>query len=352
MEKTLNYHRLNDMDEITVIIPTHNRERLLRLAIESVSKQTLLPSEVIVVDDGSTDQTRELIESLSKRSPFKLTYLYKENAGPSAARNAGLALCKTPWVAFLDSDDEWHSEKLQLQMEAARAANDPKLGLVFCRFELIDEQGQSLPGTCDFDPTIRGDVFSRLLHGNKVAGSGSAVLIRKECFDRVGGFDERLQAAEDWDMWLRIAREYHLTYADRTLTRIRRHPDHQHIQKDQARMLRNDIDFYAKWALAVPADQIPFAWAKKLAEFAALSLPQRAVIQYIYKALGPEAERKIFQKTYGSFRLHMFFKLSKTVLTAVTDSIYKSLLYFYGALKSVGIYIIFLFVALLVWRKR
>src|SRR5438034_9298591 len=125
------------MNTVSVIIPTYNYARYLAAAIESALAQTYAPLEIIVVDDGSTDDTLRILGAYGNR----LRVLRQANQGAGAARNAGIAAARGEYVAFLDSDDLWHPRKLELQL--ARFASDPDLGLVHCGVEVLDEQGRT-----------------------------------------------------------------------------------------------------------------------------------------------------------------------------------------------------------------
>jgi glycosyltransferase involved in cell wall biosynthesis len=187
------------MPEVSVIIPTYNRSQKVVRAIESVLGQSFRDFEVIVVDDGSTDDT---YQSLT-RFGSSITYIRSAvNRGVSAARNAGVKGSSAPWIAFLDSDDYWLREKLQIQVESVR--RNPEW--VACQTEEIwIRRGRRVnPKTRHKKPS--GDIFKQSLRLCLV--SPSSVIVSRGLFDEVGLFDERLQAAEDYDLWLRISCRY------------------------------------------------------------------------------------------------------------------------------------------------
>lgn len=209
---------------ISVVIPTYNYRKYVVEAIESVLAQSYQPLEVIVADDGSTDGTGEELARYGDR----IRYFYQENRGLPAARNLGIRAAGGEYVAFLDSDDLWQPTKLERQM--AVMERDPRVGVVFCEFECWDlVSGETRRGSCRAD--VRGDIRRKLLHKNCVTGSASAVLVRRGCFDKVGLFDEALRSAEDWDLWIRISREYHFDYVLEPLVILRVHGGNMHKKK-------------------------------------------------------------------------------------------------------------------------
>lgn len=209
-----------EMVAVSVVIPTFNRGHLVREAVDSALAQTYRDAEVLVVDDGSTDNTPEVLEPYRGR----IHYIRQENKGVSAARNTGIRQARGSYIAILDSDDQWVPEKLEAQM--ALFAADPSLGLVSCGSSFVDVYGKeietpkSATETHDTDSRL---VLRRLLLGNFVSGGSNAV-IRKDCFDAVGVFDESLSGVEDWDMWLRIAKRYPIGFVNRPLTITRVSP--------------------------------------------------------------------------------------------------------------------------------
>jgi glycosyltransferase involved in cell wall biosynthesis len=187
------------MGDISVIIPTYNRSKRLRKALESVARQRLLPTEVIIVDDGSTDETAHLIDGFSKILAPNLLYYFQPNRGPAAARNRGVEMASGNYLAFLDSDDEWHRDKLAIQYEALHA--NPHY-LISHTQERWLKNGIHLNQKKYHHPR-HGDIFGQAL---KLCCVGmSTVMTRKKLFDRYGLFDESLRCCEDYDLWLRVA---------------------------------------------------------------------------------------------------------------------------------------------------
>lgn len=212
-----------------MIIPTYNRAKWLPETIGSVLAQTRPPLEVIVVDDGSTDETREVCD----RFPSRVRYIRQDNAGVGAARNRGAAAARGEWLAFLDSDDLWTSEKLEVQMAALDATG---ADWSITDFVMMDLQGRPLEGIQGFERPFpmfesmrlppedffdrhfdrsevftpggrhgirHGNAFTPLFYGNFASPSGAVV--RRDAFRAAGGFDETLLVAEDTEFFHRLA---------------------------------------------------------------------------------------------------------------------------------------------------
>ena len=192
---------LQVMPTVTVLIPTFNRQHMIANALQGVWAQTYTDYEVIVVDDGSTDNTEQFLKPWMS----KIRYLKKENGGPSSARNVGLRQIRTDFVAFLDSDDQWEPTHLQVVLE--KFADDPRLGLVTtARLEMPSGNPRPrLPAS-----SVQGDLYPLLFLRNFITTSGT--LVKRECFDTVGLFKEDLMQVGDYDMWLRIARTYPIAF--------------------------------------------------------------------------------------------------------------------------------------------
>jgi glycosyltransferase involved in cell wall biosynthesis len=205
--------------EVSVIIPTYNRRAIVREAIDSVLAQTV-DLELIVVDDGSSDGTGEDLARLGAERAETVRIERMANCGPAAARNRGVAMARAPLVAFLDSDDLWAPEKLARQLQFMR--ENPG-----CPISQTDETW--IRNGRRVNPGMRhrkraGDFFVESLRTCLV--SPSAVLMTKKLFDSIGGFDEDMRAAEDYDLWLRIQVEHEIGLLEEPLvTRRGGHPD-------------------------------------------------------------------------------------------------------------------------------
>jgi glycosyltransferase involved in cell wall biosynthesis len=174
---------------ISVVIPAYNHAHWLPESIESALNQTLPPHEILVIDDGSKDNTREVV------ARYPVRYVYQENAGLSAARNKGIEVATGDWIALLDSDDIWLPRKLELQAAAIRDE-----GFCYCATTRFYPDGHTEDGEI-----FAGDrAMSVLRHHNFI--DPSSALIRRDTLIRVGGFNRNMPAGEDWEMWLRLAR--------------------------------------------------------------------------------------------------------------------------------------------------
>jgi glycosyltransferase involved in cell wall biosynthesis len=196
------------MPLISVIIPTFNRKMLLGRAVDSVLRQTMHDYELIVIDDGSTDGTRELPILADQRISF---HRLPCNSGVSKARNFGVEKSVGEWVSFLDSDDEWFPQKLEKQIRWIM--HNPLYKIVQTKEIWIrDARKVNPPLTHE---KSGGDIFLASLERCMV--TPSSVMLRRELFDEAGGFDETFQACEDYDLWLRIASHYPVGLVDEYL---------------------------------------------------------------------------------------------------------------------------------------
>ncbi|RLC39556.1 MAG: glycosyl transferase [Candidatus Nealsonbacteria bacterium] len=197
---------------VSVIIPTYNRAHLIGRAIQSVLDQTYQDFEIIVVDDASTDNTKEVVKSFGDK---RIKYLrLRENSGSSAApKNTAIKITKGKYIALLDSDDEWLPEKLEKQIQLFKNSKKKNLGFVGCNVLVVDEQTNK---RYEYKTPKYKNVFQRLLE-NDFIWSSSSVMVKKSVIDNVGLFDESLKNANDWEMWIRIAQKYDFDFVDEPL---------------------------------------------------------------------------------------------------------------------------------------
>jgi glycosyltransferase involved in cell wall biosynthesis len=233
---------------VDVVIPAFNAARYIDQTLESIALQGSLFHSIIVVNDGSTDQTAQIVEAFTRQhSHLSIKLINQTNAGLANARNTGINAATAPYIALLDADDIWLNGKLEQQLEVFTTSPDPRLGVVYTGYELIDENSLLISNDKGIiKPQARGDVRSKLLTGNFISGSGSSVLIKSAVFKEVGLFDEGLRASEDWDMWLRIAQKFHFDFIDVPLVQIRVHQSN--MQKDFSRMLASELAMLNKFA--------------------------------------------------------------------------------------------------------
>ena len=213
---------------VSVIIPTYNRKHALKRAIKSVYMQSLPPFEIIVVDDGSNDGTKEWVR---QKYP-NVKYIYQENSGVSSARNKGIKIARGDWIALLDSDDEWLPNKLNKQIDKIKSNLDVKIlhsNEIWIRNGLRVNQMKK-------HKKFGGYIFEKCLDICRI--SPSSVMLKKEIFDYIGTFDESLKVCEDYDLWLRITSKYSVCFLDIPL--IIKYGGHS----DQLSKAHNGIEFY------------------------------------------------------------------------------------------------------------
>lgn len=201
--------------EVSVVIPTHNRSALLKAAVDSVLQQGFRDHEIVVVDDGSTDDTVNVLKGYDGR----VRWLRQPNRGASAARNAGVRASKGQLVAFLDDDDRFLPDKLAVQVHAM--SENPEAGMSYTGAYLEDPAGHRLARV--YEAWLTGDIYRRLVWRGPYASPIAAptVMVRRAVLDAVGGFDEAMPVAEDNDLWRRIARRYPVLAIQQPLSVVR-----------------------------------------------------------------------------------------------------------------------------------
>ena len=198
------------MPRVSVIIPAYNAGDRVCEAIESAAAQTYSDFEIIVVDDGSTDDTERKV----KRFGGRVRYLRQENQGVSAARNFGIRASGGEYVAFLDADDLWNRDKLERQVPALES--DARVGLV-CSDWTLEVKGTVIPSVLSTRPAVRSGYLFREVVRNAFVLT-STVIVRRRYLEDVGGFDERFPTAEDQDLWLRISYHHLVAFVPIALT--------------------------------------------------------------------------------------------------------------------------------------
>jgi len=233
------WRRTNEMPKsVSVVIPSYNYGRFVVDAIRSVLDQTRPPSEIIVVDDGSTDDTAAVV----RRFGDKVRYIRQDNAGVSTARNRGVSESTCELIAFLDADDTW--EPTNLEKQVARFESDEQIGLVHCAMrEFADETGETI--RLNMEGAEDGVADNLLLwEGPMIVGPGGAVTVTRKAFDHVGGFDTRMKVGEDWDFCYRIARSFKIGFVAEPLVNYRHHSGAAH--RNVENMERGMLLFYEK----------------------------------------------------------------------------------------------------------
>jgi len=202
--------------DVSVIVPTHNRAHLVAEAVDSVLAQTFGNLEVIVIDDGSTDNTLEVLQTFSDS---RIRVIRQNNLGISGARNTGIRAARGKYIAFLDSDDIWLPELLATEVPVLEER--PEIDIVYAKAQAMDAAGNPKPQTLGTTERFPGEYLRSMLYG--FFGCLPTTILRRECFDSVGLFDESLKGRVDWDMFLRMSQYHRFRFINRVLARYRFH---------------------------------------------------------------------------------------------------------------------------------
>ena len=224
------------MDRVSVVIPTYNRQEFLADAINSVLSQTIKPFEIIVIDDGSTDASEDVL----KKYGDQIKLIRQENSGVSVARNVGIKAAHGSLIAFLDSDDMWLPGKLERELEFFE--RDLNLALVHSDVFLVSDNVRTRPraGRERFSGSCYAEFFSE----SPAFPILSTVIVRASALRRVGYFDERLRTSEDIDLWLRVSRAHLFAFITEPLVLRRIHG--QNLTSDMAKFFATDLIVYEK----------------------------------------------------------------------------------------------------------
>jgi glycosyltransferase involved in cell wall biosynthesis len=206
---------------VTVVVPAYNAAATIRRTLKSIQKQTHRNLEILVVDDGSTDATRAIVEKLSQADP-RIRLVPLSNSGVAAARNMGIVQAKGRFIAPIDADDLWRSDKVALQLRAFRDGGE-QIGLVYTWYKIIDEDDRVI--VAKPTPPVEGDLLQAIAIRN-IVGNGSSVMFRREVALAVGGYDSTLrrrdaQGCEDWKLYFQIAERYEFALIPAFLTGYR-----------------------------------------------------------------------------------------------------------------------------------
>lgn len=207
---------------VSVIIPAYNCERFISETIESVINQTFRDFELLIIDDGSTDGQKKIIDQFVARD-VRVKYIYQKNQGVSAARNNGFKQSQGKFIAFLDSDDVWLPENLQLKLNKFGSGN---VGLVHSDASIINESSEKMESTLS---GMEGDLLDSLLlwDGTQIPGP-SSILIKREVINAIGLFDENLSTAADKDFFFRVAAQFKIGRVRQVTWQYRMHLDNMH----------------------------------------------------------------------------------------------------------------------------
>jgi glycosyltransferase involved in cell wall biosynthesis len=300
---------------VSIIIPTYNgySRGFLQDSIESVLGQTYKNFELIIVDDGSTDDTDKLCKMYA--ADMRVKYFLQDNSGVATARNNGIKFSAGDYICFLDDDDVWLENKLEKQVEFYEKANK-RVGLCYTGLEIIDKTGRRT-GAVQANHAD-GDVFTQMLCENLV-NCTSSVMIPRYVFSRVGLFKKHLSYAEDYDLWLRIAKKYFLYSIDEVLVLYREHGKNTSANLDE-------IDFYALRAVFkhTKDDSIYNKFYKKRAAYRFWLGDYKVFRRYVkfasaYGRVGLKLRARVFLSYFPRLIifLRVFLKKLRIVLQAV-----------------------------------
>lgn len=202
---------------VSTIIPTYNRAELTERAVHSVLSQTYTDLEAIIVDDGSSDDTRDRVKAL-QQVDHRIKYFYHDiNRGAQAARNTGVDAARGQYLAFLDSDNEWLPRKLEKQMALFSDKSD-SLGVVYCGYLKVSTGGDVLT---EYMPRYRGLIYKQTL-GDWLTDT-STIVVRKDILEKIHGFNDKVRAYHEWDLCIRLARECEFDFVPECLTIYHEH---------------------------------------------------------------------------------------------------------------------------------
>ncbi len=308
------------MPKVSVVIPTYNRGRLIVPTLQSVIAQSYRDFEIIVVDDGSTDDTSEVIASFGD----EVRYIYQENQERSTARNRGIMESQGEYIAFLDSDDLWKPDKLLKQVQAAQQYSDgPRV--IYCNADLVDVDGGSIcpegiVGEALAESKPSGNVYHALLGGCFV--SSCEPMVPRLCFAACGLFDTSLNYSEDWDMWLRLARRYEFVYVPDILASVRVHSGNSIENEELVR--QGDVHFFQKQIVENRDDPKALSILKR----ASVMVPSERILR---KAYDLQAAHK-WAASLGYFRRALLCRPALAVNPFFVKSVLRSL----GGMRGVS----------------
>ncbi len=264
---------------VSVVIPNYNHAKYISDAIASVLNQTFRDFEIIVVDDGSTDDSREVVA----RFGDGVRYIWQANSGLSAARNTGIAQARGEFIGVLDADDLYEPDFMSVLVPILQA--DPEAEAVYCGYRFVDGSNQPLPQV-EARFISPDHLFQALADGNFLVPE--SILVRKQCYDKVGLFDVNFRACEDVDMWLRITKQYKVLGVTNILTRHRILPNS--MSADPTRQAENRLAVIQKHFGSKPSAE--GEWTE----------PQRRAYGQAYLASSVEyLQARMIERAYESF---------------------------------------------------
>jgi glycosyltransferase involved in cell wall biosynthesis len=296
------------MATVDVIIPAFNAARYLPFALESVSSQTFEDWQILLIDDGSTDNTAEVVAPFVEHFGSKIQYIKQNNRGLPAARNAAIRASTSEYLALLDADDIWLPSRLAESLKTL--IERPKVGLTYGMVKGIDSEGRVTGGFWGNRKYAEGHI-APYIYMRKIELPCPTMTFRRRCIDEVGVFDEAMRATEDRDLWLRIALKYEVGFVPKVLAHYRQSPSS--MSADPERMLQAQLQFirkhYGSQGCGLRPRQIAMARAyKQRAEafnmqknpWAALKSSLQAVVLYPFDIDNPRTAGSLLLKWAAS----------------------------------------------------
>lgn len=232
---------------VAVIIPTFNRAKLLAAAIDSVLRQSYGHFELIVIDDGSTDDTENVVKGF--HDP-RLVFVKQENRGRSAARNRALGMTRAPYIAFLDSDDTYLDHKLEQQIDFMD--HRPDVDMLYTSAVCVDGQGKPIDNQ-RYEAWAEGNIYTKVAFFQPVTITLPTVMLRREVLDAVGGFDEAMERFEDTDLWRRIAKKHRVGILRQPTCVLTTHGDNSLVSQNPDKIV-SAIEYYVAKIFREDAD--------------------------------------------------------------------------------------------------
>jgi len=209
---------------VSIIVPNYNYGRFISETLRSILRQTFTDYEVIVIDDGSTDNSRDVVDHMASDFGERLTYIYQNNQGVSAARNKGIKTARGQYIAFIDADDIWLIDTLGKLVNFLE--NNPNISMVYGNTEFFDSSTYKSLGFDHGNNSLKIPYTGKCIDQLFIRGNFIPImttLTRREVFNSIGFFDVRFRVGEDLDMWLRLTASYEIGYINEVLCRVRRH---------------------------------------------------------------------------------------------------------------------------------
>lgn len=247
------------MPQVSVVITTYNRDhKFLKRAIMSVLNQTFSDFELLIVDDNGDKKYQSIVQKvvsdITTEQRIKIIK-HEKNMGAQKARNSGIHNSNGEYIAFLDDDDAWLENKLELQLLEFQKSNQ-SLGLVYCGFnKVVYDNKNIIRKTEKILPSLENEELKKYIYRKNYIGSTSLPLIKKECFNTVGLFDLDLKAKQDYDMWIRISKEYDIAYVDEVLCNYHAHGEDR-ITNNVKKKIDSEITFLKKHGKEIMKDNV------------------------------------------------------------------------------------------------